>query len=155
MPQSNQSPSLEIILNFTEDKMQNLLHVLEEETSTLKKNDIEELEKITLEKTVLTEQIEKNEQQRVKLLVLHSLDPNEPSQWLLNNKLTSLWLNIKTLSEKAQKQNQINGLVINGNRRRIQAQLDILSSSAPAEELTYTASGKNIRQRNYNTLAHV
>ena len=154
MQHSTQSLSLETILTFTQDKMQQLLHVLKNETSILEKNNIEELESITLKKIALTEQIEKGEQQRVQFLSAKSLKPNEPAQWLNNNKLISLWANIKKLSEEAQKQNQINGLVINGNRRRVQTQIEILSTSSPAVELTYSSSGENINQRNSNTLAH-
>ena len=134
--------------------MQQLLHTLKKETSILENNNIEELKSITLEKIALTEQIEKGEQQRVQFLSAKSLKPNEPVQWLNNNKLISLWENIKIISEEAQKQNQINGLVINGNRRRVQTQIEILSTSSPAVELTYSSSGENINQHSSNTLAH-
>jgi len=133
--------------------MQQLLQLLKKETALLEKNNVEELESITLEKIALTEQIESNEQQRINFLTSRSLNANEPSQWLHNNTLIAIWDEIKDLSTQAQKQNQINGLVINGNRRRIKAQIEILSTSAPAVELTYSASGENINQRNSNTLA--
>lgn len=155
MKHPTQSHNLETILSFTQDKMQQLLNVLNNETSVLEINNIDELENITLEKITLTQQIEEVEQQRVKFLTGKSLNPNEPAQWLNNNKLISIWDNIKTLSVKAQKQNQINGLVINGNRRRVQTQIEILNTSSPASELTYSASGENIKQRSSNTLAHV
>ena len=141
MPHTAQPLSLESILTTTQDKMQQLLKVLKNETSILEKNNIEEFEGITQEKISLTEQIEKNEQLRIHFLTSKSLNPNEPSQWLQNNKLNSLWAKIKKLSEQAQKQNQINGLVINGNRRRVQTQIEILSASPPAAELIYSASG--------------
>ncbi len=155
MQHSTQSLSLENILIITQDKMQQLLQVLKNETLVLEKDNIEELEKITQEKIILTEQIEKNEQQRIHFLTIRSLNPNEPKQWLQDNKLISIWSKIKELSEQAQKQNQINGLVINGSRRRVQTKIEILSTSAPAVELTYSASGENINQRTSNTLAHV
>jgi len=154
MPHPAQPLSLESILATTQDKMQQLLKVLKNEISVLEKNKIEEFEGITEEKITLTEQIEKNEQLRIQFLTSKSLNPNEPAQWLKNNKLNSLWSKIKELSEQAQKQNQINGLVINGNRRRVQTQIEILSASPPAAELVYSASGENIKQRNSNTLAH-
>jgi len=154
MQHTTQPLSLESILTTTHDKMQQLLKVLENETSVLKKNNFEEFEGITQEKITLTEQIEKNEQLRIQFLTTKSLNPNEPTQWIKNNKLNSLWSKIKKLSEQAQKQNQINGLVINGNRRRVQTQIEILSASPPAAELIYSASGENIKQRNSNTLAH-
>ena len=150
-----QTLSLETILTLTQDKMHLLLQLLKSETLILEKNNIEELEKITLEKITITEEIEKNEQQRVHFLNKRSLNPNEPSSWLNNNKLISTWSNIKKLSEKAQKQNQINGMVINGNRRRVQTKIEILSTSSPASELIYSASGENINQKNSKILGHV
>ncbi len=146
--------SLETILTLAQDKMQNLLQLLKNETLILEKNNIEELEKITLEKIAITEEIEKNEQQRIHFLNSKELNPNEPATWLSNNKLISTWSNIKKLSEQAQKQNQINGMVINGNRRRVQTKIEILNASSPASELVYSASGENINQKNSKTLAH-
>lgn len=154
MQHTTQPLSLESILTTTQEKMQQLLKVLKNETSVLEKNNIEEFEGITQEKITLTEQIEKNEQLRIQFLTTKSLNPNEPTQWLKNNKLNSLWSKIKELSEQAQKQNQINGLVINGNRHRVQTQIEILSASPPAAELVYSASGENIKQRSSKTLAH-
>ena len=150
-----QTLSLETILTLTQDKMLHLLELLKSETLILEKNNIEELEKITLEKITITESIEKNEQQRVHFLNTKALNPNEPATWLSNNKLISIWSNIKKLSEQAQKQNQINGMVINGNRRRVQTKIEILNTSAPASELVYSASGENINQKNSKILGHV
>ena len=147
------SLSLETILIFSRDKMQQLLKLLQKEASLLEKNNIDELENITREKITLTEQIEQNEQQRIHFLTSKSLNAAEPRQWLTNNKLITIWREIKDFSEQAQKQNQVNGQVIFGNRRRLKTQLEILSSSAPTVELTYSASGENINQKNSNTLA--
>lgn len=147
--------SLETILAVTQDKMQKLLQLLNNETAALEKNDIEAMESITLEKITLTEQIEKNEQERIHFLTENKLNPNEPKQWLKSNNLLAIWNEIKKLSEQSQKQNQINGLVINGNRRRIQTQIEILSSSSPSVELVYSASGESVSQRVSKTLAHV
>ena len=154
MPNTTQSISLESILTTTHDKMQQLLIILKNEASVLEKNKLEEFDIITQKKIALTEQIEKNEQLRIHFLKNKSLNPNEPSQWLQSNKLNSLWSEIKKTSEQAQKQNQINGLVINGNRRRVQTKIEILSSTPIATELTYSASGENIKQRNSSILTH-
>jgi flagellar biosynthesis/type III secretory pathway chaperone len=147
------SLSLETILIFSRDKMQQLLNLLQKEAKVLENNNIDELEAITKEKITLTEQIEKNEQQRIHFLTAKSLNAAEPSEWLGNNKLITIWRKIKELSEQAQKQNQVNGQVIFGNRRRLKTQLEILSSSTPATELTYSATGENVNQHNSNTLA--
>ncbi len=147
--------SLEKILTLTQEKMHNLLQVLKNEILILEKDDIEKLENITLEKIALTEAIEKNELERINFLNKASLDPNEPAQWLNNNKLISTWEKIKELSEQAKKQNQINGMVINGNRRRIQTKIEIFSTASPAVELIYSSTGENINQTNSKVIAHV
>ena len=155
MPHSTHTSTLDTILASTRDNMQKLLLLLKNETVVLEESNLEAMKNITLEKIALTEQIEKNEQERIHFLVEKKLDPNEPRQWLKSNNLLSVWNDIKNLSEQSQKQNQINGLVINGNRRRIQTQIEIISSSSPAVELVYSASGESVNQRNSNTLAHV
>ena len=145
--------SLEVILNVTQNKMSKLLQTLKSETLALEKNSLDELQGITEEKISLTTQIEKNEQQRIHFLMSKELNPSEPTQWLKNNKLIAIWEKIKVLSQQAQKQNQINGQVINGNRRRIQSQIEILSMSPPAIESTYSSSGENVSQQQSKTLA--
>ena len=155
MQTSTHTLSLESILIFSRDQMQQLLQLLNNETEALKnKHDLDELERITLEKIKLSENIEVNEQQRIHYLNEKNLEPNKPKQWLTTNKLISIWQEIKLLSEKSQKQNLINGLVINGNRRRIQAQLEILNVS-PAVELAYSSSGESIKQKKSTTLVQV
>ncbi len=151
---TSQSLSLESILLFTKSRMQRLLQTLLNEKSILARNNISELEEITQEKIKLTNDIENNEQQRIQFLKAKALDPDEPSQWLLNNKLTVIWKEIKHLSEKAQKQNQINGQIINGSHRRVKTKIEILNTASPAVELTYSSSGENINQNNSKTLAH-
>lgn len=146
--------SLETILAFTHDSMKQLLLVLNDETKFLKENNLAELQGITQKKLTLTEQIENSEKKRIRLLTELKLDPNEPVQWLQTKALKKLWQQIKTVSEASQKQNQINGIVINKNRHRIQTQLDILNAT-PASEMVYSASGMSVRQRGLNTLAHV
>jgi flagellar biosynthesis/type III secretory pathway chaperone len=135
--------------------MDRLLGVLKNEISVLKKEDVKELENITLKKIALTEEIETNEKIRVNFLKQRALDPNEPTQWINNKNLKLIWSDIKKISEQAQKQNQINGMVINGNRRRVQAKIEIFSSSSPSAELTYSSSGENINQNNSKIIAHV
>ena len=153
MQHSTQPTSLESILATAQEKMQQLLKVLLNETTALKKNNLDELETITEEKIILTEQIEKNEQQRIHFLTIRGLNPSTPSEWLHSENLKAIWSEIKDVSEQAQKQNQINGMVIHGNRHRVQAQIDILNAAPPSVELVYSASGENIKQRNSTSIA--
>ncbi|MFK5913952.1 MAG: flagellar protein FlgN [Woeseiaceae bacterium] len=153
MSSSTSLPSLINILSSTQDKVTQLLKLLLLETKMLEKNDIEALETITLKKVDITEQLEKSDQQRIAFLTSYSLNPDNPQQWLKTNEQKKIWQEIKTLSIKAQKQNQINGQVINGSRNRIQSQIQILNALPPSPELTYSAKGANIQQHTSNTLA--
>lgn len=154
MQLSSSTLSLENILTMTQEKMLQLLNTLKKETQILKENNIDVLEELAQEKLQLTEDIEKSEKNRIRFLEAKSLNPNEPTQWLKTNKLLSIWENIKLLSEQAKKQNQINGIVINGNHHSIKTKINILSASLPSTELTYSSSGENINQRDSTTLAH-
>lgn len=146
--------SLENILASSADKLQQLLQLLKIETEVLTKNNIDELENITQKKIILTEQIEKLEQQRIDCLTQKTLDPNKPKQWLQTKNLISLWKKIKSVAADSKKQNQVNGLVINGNRNRIKTQIEILStSSLPAVAVSYSSSGESIQQRDSKTIA--
>ena len=152
----NSTSSLESILGSSLDKIQQLLKILQQETELLKEKNIAELENLTVEKTHLTEQIEHNEKQRIRFLTENSVDPNQPEQWLKTPQLKTTWESIQNYAEQSKKQNQINGLVINGNRNRIKTQIEILSrSSLPPADLVYSASGEGIKQRSNKTLARV
>ena len=135
--------------------MQQLLQLLKSETELLKSNDIEALEKITSEKTKLAEKIERLEHQRIVVVKQQNADPAEPRQWLVTTTLQKQWKKLRNISEQAQRQNQINGLVINGRRNSIQTQIEILCNARPATDLVYSANGKNIKQDNSSTLARV
>lgn len=153
MSSTSNTLKLEKILVNSQSKMQALFELLKIETNILKKNNTEAFEEVTAKKVALTEEIESSEKQRSQLLISMALNPNEPSQWLLNNKLKTIWNQLKTISEQAQKQNQINGLVINGNRRRIETKIQILSAATPSTELVYSASGENVKQRSSSPIA--
>ena len=151
-----QSPILllENILADSAKKLQQLLQLLKIETEALKESNIDELESISQKKIVLTEQIENIEQQRIDFLIQKSLDPNKPKQWLKSKRLVSIWQEMKKIAIDSKKQNQVTGLVINGNRNRIKTQIEILNtSSLPAADLAYSSSGESISQRDSKTLA--
>lgn len=149
------SVSLEKILTLCSKSMQQLLMLLQDETAVLKTNDISRLEEITSNKIAITEQVEKNEQLRIQLLSQYSLDPDQPSQWITNARLKSVWNELKGIASQCQKQNQINGLVINGYRNQVKTQIEILStSSLPEADLVYSSAGESVQQRNSKTLAH-
>lgn len=146
---------LEKILVDCAEAMQQLLLLLREEITVLKVNDIARLEEITLSKTSITEKIEKNEKLRIQFLSQHSLSPQEPEQWITNSKLKKLWDEVKDIARQSQKQNQINGLVINGYRNKVKTQIEILStSSLPEADLVYSSLGESVQQRKPKTLAH-
>lgn len=155
MKLSDSHLSLETIISICSEKMQQLLRLLQEETSILKVKDIKRLEEITLNKMSITEEVEQHEKLRVELLSECSLDPNQPKQWITNAGLKASWNELKEFAKQCKKQNQINGLVINGYRNQIKTQIEILStSSLPEADLVYSSAGEGIQQRKSKSLAH-
>lgn len=146
---------LEHILSTSRDTMQQLLETLQQEAKVLESNNIEELERITIEKMTITDAVEKNDKQRASFLLDHSLDPLNPGQWLTTDNLKTLWQEIKEVSADCQRQNQVNGLVINSNRRRVKAQLEIFNPSPSSLELVYSSSGETVNTSSSNKLAQV
>ncbi len=155
MQQTPHTLSLDHILQHSQQKMQQLVQLLQQETEALRQNDIALLETIAPQKQQLAADIEAAEQQRVQHLQKRTLDPQQPRQWLKSKTEKACWKKLRQLAEQAHRQNQINGLVINGNRQRIQAQIEILCNAKPGNDLVYSANGKNIRQNDSNTLGQV
>jgi len=55
--------------------------------------------------------------------------------------LSSAWLNIQTLSESNKKSNEVNGAMIELNRRHTQRSLDVLQGQVGTTNATYGADG--------------
>ncbi len=67
--------------------------------------------------------------------------------------LKSLWKTLLRIAQACQKQNQINGSIINTTKRHVEQASTILNGLQPASELRYGRSGETVSERQPRTLA--
>lgn len=124
-----------------------LLTTLQEEFDALKNQaSPEKILNLAARKEVMLTTIEALSNSRVTLLPV-----NDPE--LLTAPLNVLWKNLLEAAAACQKQNQINGAIINTTRRYAEQATIILNGIQPATELHYDSSGETISGRQPRTLA--
>ncbi len=151
----NITPLLEDITNYLEQ----LFHALENEYQALSDNDTQAIESIAQEKTMLMEQLEDLNKERRTLLEAAGLNLNTSGvDDFLNSstipdkpKLKTLWGNISSLSKQCDKQNNINGIIIENNRRHTENALSVLQGKQQTAEL-YSSKGQSIKMAKNQTL---
>ncbi|VAW97415.1 hypothetical protein MNBD_GAMMA23-920 [hydrothermal vent metagenome] len=151
----NITPLLEDIANYLEQ----LFHALENEYTALSNNDLQAIESIAQEKTILMEQLEDLNKERHTLLEAAGLNLSENgiddflnSSTLADNPvLKTLWGNISSLSKQCEKQNNINGIIIENNKRHTENALSILQGKQQTTEL-YSSKGQSIKMAKNQTL---
>ena len=149
-----QTREMEACLAKTEQDMQQLLNILHEEKQNLSENNIDSLESIAENKLEVTARINEHEQVRLSILTSLDINPEQPEKWLISGKLQDSWKAIKETAKQSQKLNHIIGIIISGNKNRVQKQLAILQST-PVPEITYSQSGSCVNQTSSTTLARV
>jgi len=141
------SPLLEDIRSYLEQ----LFNALESEYTALSDNDIQAIQSIAKEKVILMEQLEDlNKERRILLeeaglnLSSNGIDDFFNSKTLPKNpKLQKLWSSISSLTKQCEKQNNINGIIIENNKRHTKDALSILQGKQKSTEL-YTNKGQTI-----------
>lgn len=137
-----------------------LSQTLENENAALIDNDLDRIVQATNDKNRLFEILEDLEKERHELLLAAGLDldssgimaylQREPSR--ANNKTTAIWQQIETLTRQCRKQNQVNGIILEKNRRRTEKALAILKGQR-SQVGTYTASGETCHSQSRHSLA--
>ncbi len=148
-------PLLEDIANYLEQ----LFHALENEYQALSDNNLPAIEAIAQEKVLLMEQLEDlNKERRLLLeeaglnLSATGIDNFFNSSTINNNpSLKTLWGSISTLSTQCEKQNNINGIIIDNNKRHTENALSILQGKQQTTEL-YSSKGQSIKMAKKQTL---
>ncbi len=155
----NFPPLLEDIKSYLEQ----LFHALENEYKALLENDIQVIESIAQEKIILMEHLEDLNKERRTLLEAAGLNLNISGvEDFLNNdtindaivdkpKLKTLWAAVSTLSKQCEKQNNINGIVIENNKRHTENALNVLQGKQQSAEL-YSNKGQSIKMVKNQTL---
>lgn len=124
-----------------------LLTILQEEFDALNNQaSPEEILNLAARKEVMLTTIEELSNNRVVLLPIS--DPE-----LLTEPCNSLWKKLLEAAGACQKQNQVNGAIINTTRRHAEQATNILNGIQPATELHYDSSGETISGHQPRTLA--
>lgn len=139
--------------------LKQLLNALNSEHQALSKNNFQSIDIIAKEKIVLMEQLEDLNKERLDLLNAAGFDASTESveEFLkkTNSPRTPLvqssWKEISNLTDKCEKQNDINGIVIENNRQHTENALSILQGKQQSTEL-YTNKGAPIKTTKTPTL---
>lgn len=139
--------------------LQQLLIALQNENKALSENDLKSVQSISEEKIILMEHLEDLEKERRTLLEHAGLDITSTgiADFFQNSKspraplLKAMWQEISNLSKQCEKQNNINGIIIETNKRHTENALSILQGKQQSTEL-YSNKGESIKASHNQTL---
>jgi len=139
--------------------LQQLFMALSKEHKILSENDIQSVQTIAEEKILLMEHLEDLNKERRALLETAGLDITSTgiSDFFQSSKsprapqMKALWEEISAFSNKCEKQNNINGIVIEANKRHTENALSILQGKQQKTEL-YSKKGASIKSSHNQTL---
>ncbi len=151
---------LSLILRDISDHLVQLAATLESEYNALADNDLDTIIQAANDKNRLFEFLEDLEKERHALLLAAGLDfdSNGIMAYLqrgtsqIKNETAAIWQQIETLTHQCRKQNQINGIMLEKNRRRTEKALAILKGQTP-QIATYTANGETCHSQQCHSLA--
>ena len=154
-------PSKKLIplLNEISSYLNQLLNALLNEYDALSTNNIKLIENIAKEKIILMEQLEDLDKEKKILLEKSGLDISSSSIEEFISKSSSprapimknIWEKISTLTKECEKQNNINGIVIESNKKHTENALSILQGKQQDTEL-YSEKGTSIKTSNPQTM---
>jgi len=150
--------SLYPVLKDIRAYLKQLLALLNEEHSALENSNIEKLAEFATTKQLLVENLEDLETERKNILSQAGLDLTKTgvADFLSRDNTTSknetnaLWDDIAELSRTCEEQNNLNGIIIEGQRRRTEIALQILQGKSTESEL-YSKHGKSVNAKNKST----
>jgi flagella synthesis protein FlgN len=127
-----------------------LVAILSREQNNLVNANIDAIEAIIEEKSVVMQQMTHALQERYKLLGENRYEPNDAGlmQWLGAQNDVSIkqeWLGFQKLLTKAKELNRVNGILINKHFNRNQQQLNVLKSGNSSGEF-YGPNGQSSSQ---------
>jgi len=148
-------PLLQEIVNY----LQQLLVALDNEHKALVDKNIDSIQTISEEKIVLMEHLEDLNKERRNLLDNAGLDITSTGvgDFLQNSnsprapQMKALWDEISNISKQCDKQNNINGIIIESNKRHTENALSILQGKSQNTEL-YSNKGESIKSSHQQTL---
>lgn len=154
------TPTLQPVLRDIARHLEALQQTLQDEFNALSSQDMAAIAQAAQHKTRLTQLLDDLERERASVLRAAGLDLNSAGiTAYLNryttphhqNELAQLWQQIEQLTRDCERQNQINGLIIEQSRRRIKNALTILHGQLPGNEL-YSATGSTVAETQHQSL---
>lgn len=153
-------PELSLILRDITKQLTQLAHTLESEHAALVDNDLDAIIQAANDKNHLFELLEDLEKERHALLLAAGLDfdSNGIMAYLqrgtsqIRNETAAIWQQVGTLTHECRRQNQVNGIILEKNRRRTEKALAILKGQTP-QVATYTANGETCQNQARHSLA--
>jgi len=151
---------LPLLLQDIAEHLAQLDRTLENEHTALIENDLNNIVQAANDKIYLFEILEDLEKERHALLLAAGLDfdSNGIMAYLqrntsqARNESAAIWQQIEDLTHRCRRQNQINGIILEKNRRRTEKALAILKGQTP-QVTTYTANGETCQRQSQHTLA--
>ncbi len=150
------------MIQVLENTSSQLNDVLKKEQDILKSNDSQELLTLSKEKKALVSSLESHT--KTTHIFLRNMNINKGlyglsdflsqiKQGETKTRLTDLWLNIQSFADTNKKLNDINGSIIELNRRHTQRSLDVLRGQTGSTTSTYGADGQTMKGKTSNNLS--
>lgn len=143
------------------DSLESMLQLLRQEEECLRRRDVTALAEVTAKKHALVEELQQLEQ-RCRHSMAATLPPGEPCQpdsWVAqcaDTSLQRLWGDMKQQAELCQRQNRINGQLLEGSQRFARQMLELLLGGAEgAAPKLYNARGEQGAIQSANSYARV
>lgn len=144
-----------VIRQLSED-MTHLYQALEQECQALSDNDLNTLQSIAEKKRSLSQGLDALEDKRKALFRQTGFSPDNTGMQALFDKapldVNKAWTSLETLTRRCQRQNNINGMIVDNNLRRVQMTLAILQGQTFETQL-YNSTGTTLTVRNSQPLA--
>lgn len=148
--------NLHKVIRQLSEGMTHLHQALEQECQALSDNDLNTLQSIAEKKRSLSQGLDALEEKRMALFRETGFSPDNAGMQALFDKapvdVNKAWTTLETLTKRCQRQNNINGMVVDNNLRRVQMALAILQGQTIETEL-YNSTGTAITARNAQPLA--
>ena len=134
-----------------------LLEILQSENQALSANDLDIIQQIAQDKQQIVDTLESLDQQRELQLQKagFDIDKNGMKDFLkqCDDRLNQDWQQLMTVITKCQRQNEVNGIIINAASHHAKDALSILKGQQPGNKIHYGPKGETINGSYTNPLA--
>ena len=153
--------ALELLFRDIYESLSELSLVLDNEFTALKEQNVEGLRQATLDKDRLSDKLDELEKARCQILEHTSFNLDRISMQLYiqerfsdqGEALLTMWDMIAELAKACEKQNSVNGIVIENKRKQTKEALSILQSGEVAQTELYDADGASVGPAHGSTVA--